>query len=62
VKSPAELDLGARPLRFGGQPLNQRAPFDNQIGELQSNRGGAPVGEKFEAANFVDDAAFCGAA
>ena len=37
--------------------LDQRPALDDQVGMFQGNGGGAAVGEKLEAANFVDDAA-----
>ena len=60
VKAPAEIDLRASLLRLRGEPLNQRAAFDDEIGMIQRDGGGAAVGEKLEAADFIEDAALGG--
>ena len=62
LKAAPELDLRAGLLRLRGKALDQRAAFDDQVGMIQRDRGGAAIGEKLEAANFVDDAVFGGAA
>src|ERR1700730_18611079 len=62
MKATAQFHSDAGLLRFGCEALNQGATLDDEIGMLQSNRGGAAVGEKLETANFVYDATFGGAA
>src|SRR5579864_2499490 len=57
MKAPAKLDFCSRACRIVGQALNQGASLDNQIWLLQYHCRGAPVGEKLETANFVEDAA-----
>ncbi len=62
VEAAAELDLHPGALRLGGKALNQGAPLDDEIGMIQADRRGAAIGEKLEAADFIEDAAFGGAA
>ena len=62
LKTAAELDFRTSLLRLRRKPLDQGAAFDDEIGMIQRNRGGAAIGEKFEAANFVEHAIFGSAA
>jgi hypothetical protein len=57
AKAAAELDFRASLLRLRGKSLDQLAALDDEIGIVERDGGGAAVGEKLEAANFVEDAA-----
>ena len=61
VKAVAQRNGGAGPLRFFRKPLDQSAALDNKVGMFQGDVGGASIGKKLEAANFVDDAPLRGA-
>ena len=46
----------SRVLRFAREGCNQTRTLDNQIRFLEGNLRGAAIGEKFKAADFIDDA------
>jgi hypothetical protein len=48
--------LSAGVLGFPGERWNQLGALDNQVGFRERDLGGTPVGEKLEAADFVQDA------
>jgi hypothetical protein len=62
MEAAAEFDAGACFAGFVGKALDERAPLDDEVGVFQRKRGEAAVGEKFKAANFVNDAVFGGGA
>ena len=62
AKAAAELDFRASLLRLRRESLDQSAALDDEVGIVERDGGGAAVGEKLEAANFVEDAALGGAA
>ena len=62
MKAAAEFHAGSGFAGFIGEPLNQGAALDDEIGILQWECGKATVGEKFETADFVDNAVLGGRA
>jgi hypothetical protein len=57
-----ERKLRASGLRFTGERGDEAGALDDEIGLRESDLRGTAVGEKFEAANFVDDAFASGGA
>lgn len=58
MKVAAQFQSGPGSLRIVRQPLNQRAPLDDEIRLLQRDGCGTAIGEKLEAAYLVDDTRF----
>jgi hypothetical protein len=58
MEATAQFQRGPGRLRFVRQTLNQRAPLNDEIRLLQRDGCSAAIGEKFEAANLVDDTRF----